>query len=45
MLTRSGKSIMPKKAEGDFIANNKINALPEFVMKPVKDVIEKFCKI
>ena len=45
MFTRSGKSILPKKAEGKFVANNKINSLPEFVTKPIKDVIEQFCKI
>ena len=45
MFTRAGKAIMPKQAEGNFIANNKINSMPEFVTKPVKDVIEKFCKI
>ena len=45
MFDRPGKSIMPKKAEGSFVANNKINSMPEFVAKPVRDVIEKFCKI
>jgi hypothetical protein len=45
MFTRSGKSILPTKAEGRFVANNKINSMPEFVLKPVKDVIEQFCKI
>jgi predicted NAD-dependent protein-ADP-ribosyltransferase YbiA (DUF1768 family) len=45
MFTRSGKSILPTKAEGRFVANNKINSMPEFVLKPIKDVIEQFCKI
>jgi hypothetical protein len=45
MFTRSGKSILPTKAEGQFVATNKIKALPDFVTKPIKDVIEQFCKL
>ena len=45
MFDGPGKAIAPKKAEGRFVANNKINSMPEFVAKPVKDVIEQFCRI
>ena len=45
MFNRPGKAISPKTAEGRFVANNKINSMPEFVLKPVRDVIEQFCKI
>jgi hypothetical protein len=45
MFTRPGKAILPTAAEGRFVASNKIKSMPDFVAKPVKDVIEKFCKL